>query len=80
MRLKGSLLAMLAFCVSACTTTEQIKRPDGSLEYLIACGAATGWNVCYGKANELCPSGYRTLSEDGGFNRKELKIACPKRA
>jgi hypothetical protein len=29
------------------------------------------------KANELCPSGYTTLSEDAGFNRKEMHIACP---
>jgi hypothetical protein len=70
--------ASLLFSVmNGCTTTEQIKRPNGSTEYLVACGASTGWNVCYSKANELCPRGYNTLSEDAGFNRKELRIACP---
>ena len=40
------------------------------MEYLIACGAGTGWNICYVHANEVCPTGYTTLSEDAGFNRK----------
>jgi len=71
------LLTALSFAISACTTSQEIKRPDGSTEYLVACGAGTGWNICYQKANELCPSGYNTLSEDAGFNRKELRIACP---
>jgi len=67
------LLAGLA----GCTTTQEIRRPDGSTEMLIACGASLGWNICYDKANEVCPSGYTTLSENAGFNRKELRIACP---
>jgi hypothetical protein len=70
-------LAVIALLLSACTTTQEIRRPDGSSEYLIACGAALGWNICYDKANEVCPSGYNTLSQDGGFNRKELRISCP---
>lgn len=53
--------------------------PDGSREYIIACGAGLGWNICHRRANELCPTGYNTLSQDGGFNRKELTIACPDR-
>ncbi|MCA1600449.1 MAG: hypothetical protein LC776_01970 [Acidobacteria bacterium] len=60
-----------------CTTTEEIRRADGTIEYLIACGAGLGWNICYDKANEVCPSGYTTLLEEAGFNRKELRIACP---
>ena len=73
-------LTVLIFCLlGACTTTQEIRRPDGSVEYLIACGAATGWNICYAEANNKCPLGYKTLSEDAGFNRKELRIACPSR-
>jgi len=63
--------------LTGCTTTQQIRRPDGTVEYLIACGAGLGWNICYNKANEICPTGYTTISEDAGFNRKELRIACP---
>jgi hypothetical protein len=62
---------------SGCTTTEAINRLDGSKDYVIACGAALGWNICYSRANDVCPAGYRTVSQDGGFNRKELTISCP---
>jgi hypothetical protein len=62
---------------AACTTSEEIRRPDGRVEYLIACGAAVGWSICYNRANEVCPGGYETLAENAGFNRKELRIACP---
>ena len=77
------LLSLTAICLLAlaglagCTTTEAINRPDGSKDYVIACGAGLGWNICYSKANEVCPSGYKTVSQDGGFNRKELTISCP---
>jgi hypothetical protein len=48
------------------------------VKYLIACGAGTGWNICYAHANEVCPmTGYMALSEGAGFNRKEMRIACP---
>jgi len=70
-------VVLLLLAATGCTTTQQIRRPDGTIEYLIACGASLGWNICYDKANEVCPSGYTTLSEDAGFNRKELRIACP---
>jgi hypothetical protein len=35
----------LALC--GCTTVQEIKRTNGSAEVLIACGAATEWNICY---------------------------------
>jgi len=68
---------MVVSALVACTNTEEIRRPDGVTEYLIACGAATGWNICYRRANELCPTGYQTLMERAGFNRKEMRISCP---
>lgn len=70
-------LAAVLLGIGGCTTYQEIRRPDGSIEYLVACGASLGWNICYEKANQLCPSGYNTLSEDAGFNRKELRISCP---
>lgn len=70
-------LAVPILLLSGCTTTQEILRPNGTSEYLIACGAGLGWNICYDKANQICPGGYTTLSEDGGFNRKELRITCP---
>ena len=69
-------MANVGLVAAGCTTTEMILRP-GETEYLIACGAGLGWKVCYGRANEMCPTGYRTLGEEGGFNRTELRISCP---
>jgi hypothetical protein len=74
-RLKCAALLGLTILLG-CTTSQEIKRPGGKSEFLVGCGAALGWNVCYEKANELCPKGYKTLSEDAGINRKELRIAC----
>jgi hypothetical protein len=71
-------ISLLCFLCAGCTTVQEVKRPDGRPEYIVACGAATGWNVCYDKANQICPGGYTTISEDAGFNRKELRIACLK--
>ena len=76
--MKRSIIAVRAvLLLTGCTTTQEIRRPDGKVEYLVACGASLGWNICYDKANQLCPNGYITLSEDAGFNRKELRIECP---
>lgn len=76
MKLVVSAIFIIPF-LAGCTTTQEIRRPDGSVEYLIACGASLGWNICYKKANALCPMGYNTLEQDAGFSRKELRISCP---
>jgi len=74
---KRTVFIAFSALLAGCTTVQEIKRPNGDVEYLIACGASTGWNVCYDKANQVCPGGYITLSENAGFNRKELRILCP---
>lgn len=74
---KFSIILTLAL-LAGCATSQKINRPDGSAEYIIQCGAGTGWDVCYSKANELCSTGYEDLSKDGGFNRKELRVLCKK--
>ncbi|MDR6208173.1 hypothetical protein QF025_006974 [Paraburkholderia graminis] len=73
---RAALVALAFATLTACTTAQEMRRPNGDIQYVIGCGAGTGWNVCYARANELCPSGYNTLAEDAGFNRKELRIAC----
>jgi hypothetical protein len=80
--IRGAMKRIIVFifvllALGGCATSQEIKRPDGTVEYLIACGASLGWDICYEKANHVCPSGYITLSENAGFNRKELRIACP---
>lgn len=77
MNFRRLLFLGVAVALSGCTTTQEIRRPNGDVEYLIACGAGTGWNICYDKANTVCPTGYETVSEHAGFNRKELRISCP---
>lgn len=76
--MKILMVLLGASLLTACSTSQEIKRPDGSSEYDIQCGAATGWDVCYSKANEICLGGYQDLSKEGGFNRKELRILCKK--
>lgn len=62
--------------LGGCATAQKINRPDGTTEYIVQCGAGTGWDVCYSKANEACPSGYVDVSKESGFNRKELRVKC----
>lgn len=73
------VLAVAAVALAGCTATTEIRRPGGKVELLIACGASTPWSVCYNEANKRCPQGYDTVSERGGFNRKEMRIACAPR-
>ena len=67
---------LLALIVSGCATSQEMRRADGSREYLISCGYF-GWYICYDKAKEICPERYKVLSENEPFYRKELRIACP---
>jgi hypothetical protein len=76
-RIMATILALTL--MTGCTTIQEIKRPNGEVEYLIGCGASLGWDICYERANKVCPNGYTTLSEQAGFNRKELRVACPTR-
>jgi hypothetical protein len=76
MVMKAFWMGLLVLGLTACTTEQKITRPGGRTEYVVACGASTGWNICYQRANELCPQRYETVSEEDGFNRKEMRIAC----
>lgn len=66
------VIAFILVLLFGCTTTQQTGRG----EYIVACGAATGWNVCHKQAAQVCHGNYTTIAEDGGFNRKELRVAC----
>lgn len=63
--------------VTVRTNTAAIYRLAGCRDYVIACGAGLGWNVCYSCVTEICPLGCRTVPQEAGFNRRELTIACP---
>lgn len=72
---KLSIIIAVAM-LGGCATAQKINRPDGTTEYIVQCGAGTGWGVCYSKANEVCPAGYMDVSKESGFNRKELRVKC----
>ena len=74
--MKLAIVAAIVALLASCTTAEEIRRPDGRVQYIVACGASLGWNICYERANELCPEGYTDVSKEAGFNRKELTIDC----
>ncbi|MEA3640220.1 MAG: hypothetical protein VBE63_09785 [Lamprobacter sp.] len=72
----GFIFIAIFATAAGCSSAQEISRPDGKKEYLVACGASTGWDICYRRANEICPQGYETITEKPGFNRKEMRIAC----
>jgi hypothetical protein len=71
------ILGAAAALLTACTTVDQTRLPDGRSVYKIACGAAAPWEICRDQATDVCPTGYQTLSMNAGFNRKEMTILCP---
>ena len=75
--IRTAAFTLFAGLLVGCTTVAPIQRPAGEpQEYVVACGSGSGWNICYNKANKICPQGYKTTRERGGFNRKELWIRC----
>jgi hypothetical protein len=64
---------------AACGSTSQMKRPDGSTEFYLSCGAwFSSWNGCYDEANKICPTGWTKISEDSSWaNGKEMRFSCP---
>ena len=45
-------------------------------EYQISCGYF-GWYICYEKAGQLCPGGYKVVSEsEEHFGGRKLRISC----
>lgn len=75
-RLVGASLVFTALIFTACTTLE----PGQQVHYLVGCGGAgTGLpNICYAKAEKLCPGGYTVLSGDppDSNDPQTMRIAC----
>lgn len=70
-----ALLVLVTVGLMAAGCTTKILRPGGETEYLITC-SGFGWHACYARANQVCSTGYLTLSEDGEVIRNELRISC----
>ncbi len=74
--MKNGLMIATVIILAGCTTANKIYSSDGKEALLIECGAAVSFSVCHNRAKEECPSGYTTLSENAGFNRKEIRVRC----
>lgn len=70
------LICVVMMFVAGCTTVNSIYDKDGKEALLIECGAAVSFSVCHDRAKLECPNGYKTLFEDSGFNRKEIRVKC----
>lgn len=70
------ILAIGVISLAGCTTANTIRGSSGEQLVMVECGAATSFSLCYDRAAKECPNGYRTVSEDTGFNRKTLKVEC----
>ncbi|AIB11165.1 hypothetical protein ABAZ39_03865 [Azospirillum argentinense] len=69
-------VAVLVLGLGACTRAIPITDTEGERVWMIECGAAVSFSVCHTRAQKMCPGGYATLSEDAGFNRKEVRVRC----
>ena len=71
------LAVLLALAAAACASSQPVADAGRAGEYQISCGYL-GWYICYERADQLCPGGYKVLAEeeDGG---RRTRIACKNR-
>jgi len=70
------IAAVLALAAAACATSHQAPDTTRAGEYEISCGYF-GWYVCYQKADELCPGGYKVIAEsEEHFGGRKTRISC----
>lgn len=70
------LVSISFLALAGCSQSTLINRDNGKNTYLVECGAASSWSVCYNEASNVCPSGYSDIEHSSGFNRKEMKVRC----
>jgi hypothetical protein len=72
----AAIAAVLSFAAAGCATSQQAPDSARAGEYQISCGYF-GWYICYDKAAQLCPGGYRVVSEsEEHFGGRKLRISC----
>jgi len=71
--LKLALLTV-PLLITGCTTTTNVMLPSGNQGLNVTCG--TGWNHCYKRAQELCPTGYHVHDKRGTNDRRSMLIEC----
>jgi len=72
----AAIAALLSLAAAGCATSQQAPDTARAGEYQISCGYF-GWYICYDKAAQLCPGGYRVVSEsEEHFGGRKLRISC----
>ena len=72
----ASIAVLLALSAGACTTVHQAPDTRRAGEYEISCGYFA-WYICYQRADELCPGGYKIVSEsEEHFGGRKTRISC----
>jgi len=72
----AALAVLLSFAAAGCATSQQAPDSARAGEYQISCGYF-GWYICYDKAAQLCPGGYRVVSEsEEHFGGRKLRVSC----
>jgi hypothetical protein len=78
-RTEGRIALMaivLSLAMAGCATSQQAPDTTRAGEYQISCGYF-GWYICYDKAGQLCPGGYKVVSEsEEHFGGRKLRISC----
>ena len=70
------MAVLLWLAVAGCATSQQAPDTGRAGEYQISCGYF-GWYICYEKADQLCPGGYKVVSEsEEHFGGRKLRISC----
>jgi hypothetical protein len=66
----------LALAAAGCSSVEQVRDSGRAGEYEISCGYF-GWYICYERADQLCPGGYKVVAEnEEHFGGRKLRISC----
>jgi hypothetical protein len=73
---RALIVAAISILLAGCTTATHIYDDRGDPIVMVQCGSGLSFSICYDRAAKECPNGYRTVSEEPGFNRKTLKVEC----
>ena len=66
----------LSLAAAGCTSVQQVRDSGRAGEYEISCGYF-GWYICYERADQLCPGGYKVVSEsEEHFGGRTTRISC----
>lgn len=82
-------VSLLSLHIAGCATARKMTTPDGNEGYYIKCdGTAVSMDVCYRKASDLCPNGYKIIDKNnesgvvinpytiGSTSKKGIFVEC----